>query len=163
MNLLRAKPQVRGQDVASGTLVHPLKCTILSILSCCCSLQSIAWLAYITHIVAFQVGFSKVKARIVVAGGVYLLDGGHAACCSASHHKGGDVGNRLVSISQPSFVTSNVCSNCALLLPSWVTAVHSSGQWVSCHTPALIMGSTENVMPSRMIPLACTTHAPVIA
>ena len=52
-------------------------------------------------------------------------------------------------------VTSNVCSNCALLLPSLVTHVHSSGQCVSFQAPALIMGSIENVMPSFMMPLAC--------
>lgn len=76
-------------------------------------------------------------------------------CCSASHHNGGEVGTRCVKASQPVAVTSNVCSNCALLLPSLVTHVHSSGQCVSFQAPALIMGSIENVIPSFMMPLAC--------
>ena len=83
-------------------------------------------------------------------------DGVGAACCSASHHNGGEDGKRFVNASHPVAVTSSVCSNCALLLPSLVVHVHSSGQCVSFHTPALIMGSIENVMPSRMMPFACS-------
>ena len=83
-------------------------------------------------------------------------DGVGAACCSASHHNGGEDGKRFVNASHPVAVTSSVCSNCALLLPSLVVHVHSSGQCVSFHTPALIMGSIENVMPSRIMPLACS-------
>lgn len=86
----------------------------------------------------------------------YCADATGAACCSASHHNGGEDGKRFVNASHPVAVTSSVCSNCALLLPSLVVHVHSSGQCVSFHTPALIMGSIENVMPSRIMPLACS-------
>ena len=42
----------------------------------------------------------------------------------------------LVRISQPMSVTRKVCSNCADLLPSCVTAVQLSGQVESRHVPA---------------------------
>lgn len=54
------------------------------------------------------------------------------------------MGSRAVSTSQPFFVTTSVCSNCADRLPSAVTLVQPSGQVVSFHVPTLIMGSMVN-------------------
>lgn len=44
--------------------------------------------------------------------------------------------SRLVKISHPVSVTRSVCSNWADNLPSWVTAVQSSGQVPSLQVPA---------------------------
>ena len=78
-----------------------------------------------------------------------------------SHHKGGDVGNLFVSTSQPSAVTTRVCSNCAERLPSAVTAVQPSGHVTSRYVPKLTMGSIVKVWPSLMMPTACTNPCPV--
>ena len=60
-----------------------------------------------------------------------------------------------VSTSTPSSVTNNVCSNWAVRLPSAVAAVQpSSNTILCCHVPSVIIGSTVNVMPGRMIMLA---------
>ena len=56
-------------------------------------------------------------------------------------------------------VTTMVCSNWALRLPSAVVHVHPSGQVTSRQPPALTMGSMVNTCPSRMMPTACTCRA----
>jgi hypothetical protein len=62
--------------------------------------------------------------------------------------------NLFVKISQPSSVTSSVCSNCAVLLPSLVTLVQSSGHVLSRQLPRLIIGSIVNVIPGLHTPTA---------
>ena len=64
---------------------------------------------------------------------------------SFSHQSGGESSARAVRISQPLSVTTTVCSNCALLLPSAVTEVQPSGHITSRKLPALIMGSIVKV------------------
>ena len=55
-----------------------------------------------------------------------------------------------VSTSTPSSVTSTVCSNCAVRLPSAVTAVQPSSQSLCCQVPSVIIGSMVKVMPGRI-------------
>ena len=52
-----------------------------------------------------------------------------------------------MSTSAPSSVTSNMCSNCAVRLPSAVTAVQPSSQSKWRPLPIAIMGSIVNTMP----------------
>jgi hypothetical protein len=51
---------------------------------------------------------------------------------------------RADSTSTPVSVTSSMCSNWALRLPSRVVTVHSSGHMMSPLPPSLIMGSMVN-------------------
>ena len=57
-----------------------------------------------------------------------------------------------VRSSTPCSVTSIVCSNWALSLPSLVVAVQSSGQLISCQVPSLIIGSIVKIIPGFMTP-----------
>ena len=57
---------------------------------------------------------------------------------------------RRVSTSTPSSVTRTVCSNCAVRLPSAVTAVQPSSQTRAYQLPMVIMGSMVKVMPVSM-------------
>ena len=66
----------------------------------------------------------------------------------------GESSNLAVKTSTPSSVTNNVCSNCAVRLPSCVTLVQSSGHVLSLYVPRLIIGSIVNVMPGFAIPIA---------
>jgi hypothetical protein len=78
-------------------------------------------------------------------------------CSGSSHQRGGEVGSRAVSTSQPLAVTRTWCSNCALLAPSSVTAVHPSGQVLSRQEPAAIKPplcsyqATDNHLPSSSL------------
>lgn len=66
----------------------------------------------------------------------------------------GDVGNRAVNTSTPSSVTSRVCSNWAVRLPSTVTLVQSSGHVLSRYEPRLIIGSMVKHIPAFAVPTA---------
>ena len=66
----------------------------------------------------------------------------------------GESANLAVRTSTPSSVTSRVCSNCAVLLPSVVTLVQSSGQVLSLCVPRVIMGSMVKHMPGFASPTA---------
>lgn len=74
-----------------------------------------------------------------------------------AYHKNynlGDVSILLVKTSHPSYVMRRVCSNCADLCPSAVTAVQLSGQVISLCTPALIIGSIVKTCPAFIKPVA---------
>jgi hypothetical protein len=55
--------------------------------------------------------------------------------------------HQLVSTSQPSAVTQTVCSNCALRLPSRVTAVQPSASRRARPEPSAIIGSMVKTIP----------------
>ena len=73
---------------------------------------------------------------------------------SRRHHNGFEFGVLAVSTSTPVSVMASVCSYCALLPPSAVTAVHPSGHVLVLCVPSLTIGSMVNVIPGRIVPAA---------
>src|SRR5690606_13050577 len=75
-----------------------------------------------------------------------LLHGDHQATLTALAARSAAPS---VSTSKPSAVTSTVCSHCADSEWSLVTTVQPSFNSCTWRLPALIIGSTVKVMPSR--------------
>jgi hypothetical protein len=63
--------------------------------------------------------------------------------CS-SHHCFGDDASLPVRATSPLSVMRKVCSNCAVLLPSFVAAVHLSGQVTLSGVPSQIMAARRH-------------------
>ena len=75
---------------------------------------------------------------------LYLLLFEYHLCSNSLFHVITGSSFRAVKSSHPVCVTKTVCSNCALLIPSTVTAVQLSFHVTSCGFPKLIMVSTVN-------------------
>src|SRR5205823_12407068 len=88
--------------------------------------------------------------ELLIGGARQRVDDGLMAFPVAVEQGPPGFGDHWVRTSTPSSVTSTVCSNWAVRLPSAVTAVHPSSQIFTCQLPAVIIGSMVNVMPDSI-------------